>query len=215
MKKRILCYGDSNTWGYMPNTGKRFPEEVRWTGVLAEALGEGYQVLENGINGRTTVWDDPFAEYRNGLEGLGYAINSTRPVDLMIVMLGTNDLNYTNAYGYYKGMALLAGRIINGNACYPGTEPVFREQSKLLLVSPIHLSSQVMERRPEIHMADKYEESLKLASYTKLLAEEIGAYWMDGAEFARAEEEDCLHMDAENHEKLGLAIAKKVKAILG
>lgn len=215
MKKRILCYGDSNTWGYMPNTGQRFPEEIRWTGVLAKALGEEYRVLENGMNGRTTVWDDPFAEYRNGWKGLGYAINSVRPMDLMIVMLGSNDLNYTDAYGYYKGMALLAGRIMNGTACYPGTEPVFREQPRLLLVSPIHLSAQVKERRPEIHLADKYEESLKLAGYTKLLAEEIGADWMDGAEFARAEEKDCLHMDAENHKKLGLAIAEKVKAIWG
>lgn len=215
MKKRILCYGDSNTWGYMPNTGKRFAEEVRWTGILAKELGIEYQVLEDGVNGRTTVWDDPFAEYRNGLAGLGYVINSVRPVDLMIVMLGTNDLNYTNAYGYYKGMSLLAGRIMNGDACYPGTEPVFREEAKLLLVSPIHLNPDVRVRRPEIHMADKYEESLKMAAYTELLARELGAFWMDASEFAGAEEMDCLHMDADNHEKLGRAIAEKVKTILG
>lgn len=214
MKKRILCYGDSNTWGYIPNTGKRFSEEDRWTGILAKELGDSYQILEDGINGRTTVWDDPFADYRNGLEGLGYTLNRVRPLDLVIVMLGTNDLNYTNAYGYYKGMSLLVGCVLNGDICYPGTEPIFRGQKKVLLVSPIHLAPKIKERRPEIHMADKYEESLILAEYTKKLAEEQGVFWMNAADYAKAEETDCLHMDANNHRNLGMAIAEKVKTIL-
>ena len=75
----------------MPVTGRRFPEEVRWPGVLRRELGEGYLILEDGVCGRTTVWEEPYCEGRHGVKGLGYAIHRERPLDMMIVMLGTND----------------------------------------------------------------------------------------------------------------------------
>ena len=90
--KSILCYGDSNTWGYDPQTRSRFPHDVRWTGVLASSLGTGYRVVEEGLNGRTTRWDDPIEAGRNGLTFLQPCLESHLPLDLVIVMLGTNDL---------------------------------------------------------------------------------------------------------------------------
>jgi lysophospholipase L1-like esterase len=90
--KSVLCYGDSNTWGYDPLTQARFPPEVRWTGVLAGCLGADYRVIEEGLNGRTTRWDDPIETDRNGLAYLRPCIESHQPLDLVVVMLGTNDL---------------------------------------------------------------------------------------------------------------------------
>ena len=90
--RTVLCYGDSNTWGYDPATRERFPPHVRWTGVLATRLGAEYRVVEEGLNGRTTRWDDPIELGRNGLITLRPCIDSHRPLDLIIIMLGTNDL---------------------------------------------------------------------------------------------------------------------------
>lgn len=90
--KTIVCYGDSNTWGYDPVTMDRLPITQRWTGVLAQELGAGYRVIEEGLNGRTTVWDDPIEGYKNGKEYLIPCLETHRPIDLITILLGTNDL---------------------------------------------------------------------------------------------------------------------------
>ncbi len=90
--RTVLCYGDSNTWGYEPATGKRFPEDVRWPGVLARQLGEGFRVIEEALNGRTTVRDDPVEEHKNGKTYLRPCLESHAPLDLVIIALGVNDL---------------------------------------------------------------------------------------------------------------------------
>jgi lysophospholipase L1-like esterase len=90
--KTILCYGDSNTWGYIPGTGERYASHVRWPGVLQNALGNGYVIIEEGLCGRTTVWDDPIEEYRSGKEYLIPCLKSHAPLDLVVLMLGSNDL---------------------------------------------------------------------------------------------------------------------------
>ena len=90
--KTILCFGDSNTWGYNPENGQRFGPEERWTGILRNSLGEDYRVIEEGLNGRTTLWDDPIAGFKNGLDYLMPCLESHMPFDLITIMLGTNDL---------------------------------------------------------------------------------------------------------------------------
>ena len=90
--KNILCFGDSNTWGYAPVTGERYPGHVRWTGVLQSCLGDDYFVIEEGLNGRTTVHNEPLRPHRNGASLLPVLLESHSPLDLVIVMLGTNDL---------------------------------------------------------------------------------------------------------------------------
>ena len=87
----ILFYGDSNTWGFDPETTLRYPYPLRWTTVCAKLLGEEYNCIPAGMNGRTTVFDDPLKGARNGLTGLDYELQSHKPLDLMVVMLGTND----------------------------------------------------------------------------------------------------------------------------
>ncbi len=201
--KNILCYGDSNTWGAIPGTLARHPWDVRWPGVMAKELGEDFHVIEDGISGRRTVWDDPENQCRNGLSALGYSLYRAKPLDLVILMLGTNDLNHTDAKGYYEGISMIAKRILMANDCYPGTSKVFKDRPELLLVSPIHLHPSM----------SKYEESLKFAECTSRLAEELQIPWLNAAAFAVPSAVDGCHMEAASHIALGKAIADKVKSI--
>ncbi len=91
--KTVLCYGDSNTWGSDPETGERFAPEVRWPGVMARELGDGFHVIEEGLPGRTTLREDPIeGSYKDGRAYLTPCLESHRPIDLVTIMLGTNDL---------------------------------------------------------------------------------------------------------------------------
>lgn len=194
--KTILCYGDSNTWGCVPGVLSRHPYEVRWTSVLSRLLGDGYDVIADGINGRTTMWDDPANPCRNGLAGLGYSLYRAKPLDLVIVMLGTNDTHYTDDAGYQDGLFVLADRIMKANACFPGTSPIFPNEPKLLLISPIARGQRGF---PEM---------------TAQVAQKLGAYWMDASLFAEPSPADGCHMDEANHLSLGQAVYQKVKEIL-
>ena len=89
--KRILCYGDSNTWGYQAVTGSRYPEEVRWPCILQKLLGDAYHVYENGLNGRTTVFEDDYDPYRSGVKEIIPAIMVTEPLDLIVTLGGSED----------------------------------------------------------------------------------------------------------------------------
>ena len=187
----------------MPGVLTRFPKDVRWTGVLAEKLGGDYNIIEDGINGRTTVYDDPNALFRNGLASLGYSLYRAKPLDLVVIMLGTNDLNYTDAEGYYQGIKLLTKQILMSEVLFTGSSPIFKDKPTVLLVSPI-------EETPQM---PAYEESKKLAHYTEKAAKELGVDWLDGAKFGKPSELDGCHMEAKYHTSLGCAIADKIKEL--
>lgn len=213
---RILCYGDSNTWGFNPEDGSRHARNLRWTGVLQSVLGNEYEVLEDGINGRTTVWDNPYTEeYQNGFKGLGYSLNSTKPLDLVILMLGSNDLNYTDAEGIGKGLYRIINRLLDADKVFKdttrGSSRIWRGEPKILLVSPIqrHLNA----KRTYSNGEYLYTESLKTSAVVRKLAEEFSLLFLDAAEYASPSPVDTLHMDAENHQKLGIAIAEAIKEI--
>ena len=136
--KRILCYGDSNTWGYDPVTGDRFDAHTRWTRILAKALGAGYEIIEEGLNGRTTVWDDPIEGDKNGKTYLMPCLATHRPLDLVILMLGTNDLKHRfslTAFDIAEGAKVL-GQTIQTSACTSG-----RTAPPLLLMAPAPLAT--------------------------------------------------------------------------
>lgn len=202
--KNILCFGDSNTWGCVPGVLSRFPSDKRWTGLLARALGEDYTVIEDGIKGRTAAVDDPHCSFRNGLSSLGYSLHRASPIDLMIVMLGTNDIEYVGPRGYYHGIKTLGQQILLANPLFAGTSPIFTE-TRLLLVSPI-------EETPNM---PHYEESKKLAYYTEKAAKELGVPWLDAARFAKPSPLDGCHMDEEGHAALAKALYDAVKEVLG
>ena len=108
--RTVLCYGDSNTWGYNPCTKRRYSAAIRWPGVLRGELGPAYHVIEEGLNGRTTIWTDPLAEYRNGKHLLTPCLETHKPLDVVILMLGTNDIKWkfsATPYDIGRGMATL------------------------------------------------------------------------------------------------------------
>ena len=90
-QKRILCYGDSNTWGFLPGGAGRLCADQRWTGVCRRELGADYTVIECGLNGRTTIYDNPNVKFRNGADALPFALLENMPLDLAVLMLGSND----------------------------------------------------------------------------------------------------------------------------
>src|SRR6185503_2144360 len=131
--KTILCYGDSNTWGYEPATKERYSRAERWTGILQRELGAEYYVVEEGLNGRTTVWDDPIEGYKNGKEQLIPCLTSHKPIDLVTIMLGTNDLKQRfslSAYDIAEGAGVLVN-IVQKSDCGPQ-----EGAPKVLLMAP-------------------------------------------------------------------------------
>ena len=215
MKKRVLCFGDSNTWGLTPGTAERHPEDVRWTGVCQKLLGDDYIILEDGISGRTTVLDDPFyPDYLNGRKGLNYALMAQFPLDLVVLMLGTNDLKYTNAAMAAKGASELVRRIMNANSIFACSTPVMRNGPRVLLVSPIEVHEQMAERQLFCFPAISREESLKFPVLYKQVADLRGCHYLNAADYAEPSTVDCVHMTSESHARLGAAIADKVREIL-
>ena len=92
MARTVLCFGDSNTWGYSPDDGERFAPDVRWPGVLAARLGDDWRVIEEGLNGRTSAFDDPLDPILNGKTFLPVCLATHAPIDVVVIMLGTNDV---------------------------------------------------------------------------------------------------------------------------
>ena len=211
MKKRILCYGDSNTWGYIAGKGERYPEDVRWTGILQSLLGDSYTVIEEAQNGRTTVWDDPIECRLSGLTYFYPCIESQSPLDLIIIALGVNDLK--------PRFNVSAGSIANGLERYFSTlkiVPLHGREPKVLLVSPAHISPAIRDNHEmcEIFGADSPQRSELLAEEYRRVAEEFGALFLDASKYAQADPEDGLHLDKESHMRLARAIADKVREMI-
>ncbi len=131
--KHLLCFGDSNTWGYVPGSGQRFPLQVRWPGVLQARLGSRWRVIEEGLNGRTTIHQDPERDGRNARLFLGPLLESHAPLDLLILMLGTNDLMpcyASSAADVAAGVGILLDIVATSGAGPSATAPA------VLLVAP-------------------------------------------------------------------------------
>lgn len=207
--KTILCYGDSNTWGYDPATKERFARDVRWTGVLAAGLGAEYEVIEEGLNGRTTVWDDPIEENKNGARHLIPVITSHKPLDLVIIMLGTNDLKARFSVGpadIAQSAALLAAKVLTSDTGRGGAAP-----SVLLMAPPPIIESGEFAA----FFAGGAEKSRGFAHWYEKTAAEVGFEFFDTATVVSSSPKDGIHLEAPMHEALGKAVAAKVREILG
>jgi lysophospholipase L1-like esterase len=207
--KTVLCYGDSNTHGSNPDGGDRFGLDVRWGSVLRKQLGDGYWVIEEGLGGRTAIWDDPIEPNRNGKTYLAPCLMSHRPVDLVALLLGTNDLKHRfglSAYDIASGAGVLVD-LIQRSECGPdGGAP------QVLLICP----PPVFE---VAHFAEMFaggaEKSQHLARYYKQQADTFGCAFLDAGQVIVSSKLDGIHLEADQHHKLGLAVAEKVRAILG
>lgn len=208
--KRIICFGDSNTWGFVPGSdGERYPAEVRWPGVLAARLGEAYTVIEEAQNGRTTVWDDPTEEIdKNGSRHLPIVLESHKPVDLVVIMLGTNDLKNhfnQNAHTIAQGAGTLVDRVLSSEAGPGNSAPA------VLLISPAPVSD---GHCPFGHLFDNAPaRSRNFAEAYLEIAEEYGIPFLNAGLHASCPEPDCIHIDDTGHRALGEAVATKVRDI--
>jgi len=210
--KTIMCFGDSNTFGEKPAyEGERQPWGVRWTSILQEELGfENYHVYENGYNGRTTVFTDPYDPLRNGLKGMRYALATHRQLDLIIICLGTNDAKMhfnTNAKGIVEGYDLLIQEVkmhaLQENLPLP----------KFLLLSPVKIGKNIEQglfgnfNQQSIATVDALE--IELHEYAK-----AHHYSYFSAAQVATVGKDQLHMDSQSHTKLALSLLPLVQALL-
>lgn len=210
MKKRIVCFGDSNTWGYIPGGGgERMAPGVRWPGVLQNELGDGYLVIEEAQNGRTTMWDDPCETVdKNGLRHLPIVLESHSPIDLVIIMLGTNDLKNHfnhNAHAIAHSCGVLIDRVLESQAGPGSAAP------KSLLIAPAPVSE---GHCPFGHMFD--DGAIKSAGFKAAyseVAEERGIPFLNAGDYASCPVPDTIHIDEAGCERLGKAVATKVKEI--
>lgn len=207
--KRVLCYGDSNTWGYDPVTRDRFGRNTRWTGVLRLELGNGYEVIEEGLNGRTTVWDDPIEGYKNGLTYLIPCLETHRPLDLAVILLGTNDLKKRfslSAFDVAQGAKALVAAVQGSKAGVKGRAP------NVLLLAPPPITTLT-------DYAEMFEgaeaKSRKLAPHFAAVAREMGCALLDLSAVIASSPLDGIHFEAGEHRKLGLAVAAKVRELIG
>jgi len=212
MKKRILCFGDSNTWGSIPGGTERFPADVRWTGVLRRELGEEYEVIEEGYNGRTTVFDDPVEGRLSGLRYFGPCLDSQSPLDLVILMLGTNDLKLR--FGVDAGMSAFGlHRYLDALR----VTPMAGERPRLLLAAPIRIDPSYRDSTLFLDMFGERaaERSLEFTPAYRDFAETAGIEFIDASLYGSASDADGLHMAPADHARLGAAMAERVKKILG
>lgn len=207
--KNILFYGDSNTWGFDPGTHDRYPYEMRWTSVCRDLLGTQYCCIPAGMNGRTTVFDDPLKGCRNGLDGIDYELQSHKPLDLLVLMLGTNDLKFTDAAGSAAGLEKLVSKILTANERFNLSSPVFPDGAKILLLSPVPIRANI----DETGLYDARKESEKLTELYKAIAEKYGLYYMDAASVASASDIDGVHLGPEGHKQIGRAAAEKIETL--
>ena len=212
MKKHILCLGDSNTHGYCadPNDcadgGIRFNEDERWTCLLQKLLGENYLVIEEGLSGRTTVFDDPVHEGMSALSVVCPVLKSHQDLDLLIIMLGTNDTKDrlgVNAACIGLGMERLIRKCMSVD-CWGSKNP------NILIVAPPPIGDKLKDPCMGEHCAEKSRE---LAFYYKQKADLLGCHFMDanGCEFNKI---DYMHLSRNGHSQLAKRFADIIPDII-
>lgn len=209
--KHILCYGDSNTFGTNPTHHPvRHPWHIRWTGRLQSMLGPDYRIIEEGMGGRSTVWDDPLEPGRSGLAFLPVALQSHRPLDLVILSLGTNDCKSV-FHASPRVIARGAERLIETIQSFPYGPglPV----PKILLVSPIHMGPGIAESEYPSFDQDSGARVKELAAHYAASAKQYGCAFLDAARVA-GPGCDQLHMDAAGHQALAQALEPLARALL-
>ncbi len=205
--KQVLCFGDSNTYGLIPKKGGRYDWNIRWTGILNEKLDcEEFHVIEEGLCGRTTIFDDPLRDYRNGVKMLPAILETNPDIDVIVLMLGTNDCKTV-----YGASAELIGR---------GVERLLtiikqhETDPEILLISPIHFGEKVWEKEydPEFSVSS-IDTNEALAGVYESVAEKENIHFLNAALIAEPSKEDHEHLDEKGHKALAEAVYEKILAM--
>lgn len=201
----VLCYGDSNTYGYNPSTGERYPEFMRWPDKLREYLGKGYRVIPEGMNGRTTVFERKGVPWLNGISTLDSTIHCHFPIDILVFMLGTNDccaeLGLT-ADEITRGME----RLVDEARRYLGE--VQEREARIIIIAPKAMDETVLHGTFEGEMDEKsISVSQQLPETYRRLAERKGCGFMDLEDVLRLSEKDGEHFTPFGGQKLARKLA--------
>ena len=205
--KQILCFGDSNTYGLVPGTTSRYEWRDRWTGIVQEEIEEkGYHIIEEGLCGRTTIFDDPLRLGRRGTELLPVLLETHNPLELVILMLGTNDCKTV-----YDASAGVIGLGIKQLLKQIKT---IAPKAGILLISPIQLGEDVWTGFDPEFNEDSVDKSRKLKEVYKKIALEEEVFYLAASDYAYPSETDREHLDKNGHKALAQAVGQKLAEIL-
>ncbi|PIT95905.1 acylhydrolase [Candidatus Falkowbacteria bacterium CG10_big_fil_rev_8_21_14_0_10_37_14] len=202
---RIMCYGDSNTWGYIPVKGTRYPFDKRWTGIFQNIIGIKYEVIEEGLNGRTTDLDDPSHEGMNGLSCLAPCLKSHFPIDYLIIMLGSNDLK-NRFYRDAKSIAIGIRRIVQKvrDLCIAEGQSL----PKIILINPPTVDEQMC------NLAETFKGALKKSKMLPELYANISVkekcILIDLQKFVKTSKHDGFHLDEKGHATIGKMVSSVI-----
>ena len=202
---RILCYGDSNTWGFPPDGGKRYHINDRWPGVLQNHLGKKAIIFEEGLNGRTTMWDDPLMPGRNGRKALLPILNHYTPLDLIIIMLGTNDLKVRfnkSAKSIAEGVKRLCQDVKISKSGRSETIP------EILLVAPPPILE--LSHKMRIEFEGAIEKSTSLAKHYSKVATLLNIHFLNAKNIIATSKTDSVHWDSSYHNIFGRSVGEKI-----
>lgn len=211
--KNILCYGDSNTWGCKPigsmGVIERFDPDTRWTGVLRQQLGDGYQIIEEGLNARTTAHDDPIdGAHKNGEPYLRPCLETHVPLDLVVIMLGTNDLKSRFALSAFDVASGIKPLLEIVASIAPKNGEV---KPRTMVIAPPPLARLGF-------LADMFhggaEKSRNLAKHYEAIAALFESRFLNAGDIIVSSDVDGIHFDADQHQLLGKAVASEVLSIL-
>ena len=212
MEKRILCFGDSNTWGYNAVDSSRFPKKVRWTRLLQKSLGEGYEIIEEGLSGRSAVSEDPLNEGLNGFMYISPCIKSHAPLDLVMIMLGTNDTKERFSLtpnNIAAGIIRTASKIKGSLTGRDGKDPL------ILVVAPPSIGSGYKNADAFLSMGRECDtKSKEMIPFLKEMALLNGFEFLNTDELVTMNHLDYMHLDVNGHKKMAKAIEDKILKIL-
>jgi lysophospholipase L1-like esterase len=211
----ILCYGDSNTWGFEASSKERLGRWERWPGVLQRELGDDVHVIEEGQNGRTTVFDVPFEANRNGLTHLPVSLETHHPLDVVLIVLGTNDvfLPGVNAYHAAHGAMKLAEVVLASDAGPAGRAPA------VLVVVPPPFDQpdawDVNESPDARRESERLSQAFRDAAAQYAEWEGIDIPLLDLRKHVTSSPLDGIHFEADGHRAIGVAVAGRLRELLG
>jgi len=199
-KITILCYGDSNTFGYRPPKGDRYPKAQRWTTILAEKLGDDYEVIPEGVTGRTTAYDRTGRDWLNGLDSIAPTVAAHLTLDYIVIMLGTNDCIMEldlGAEDIAEGMRKL---ILKAREV---TEMYQEEQPKFVIVAPPAIGPDIKGTTFEFALNEKsVTNSRAIVPLYRSLAEGMNGIFVDAAECVETSHYDTEHLTVKGHAQL-------------
>jgi lysophospholipase L1-like esterase len=212
--KTILCYGDSNTWGNVPRSDKRYPRSMRWPSVLQKLLGKNYEVISEGLCGRTLCAVDPSKPHRTGITHLQAILESADPISLVIIMLGTNDMKST----YGLSAEEIASHLKQTIALIQGDIADLENTPKILVVCPpavVHPAKESTGEGKELdaRMHRAIEISKVLPNHFKEVAWASNCEFINSQEYISSSDIDGYHLDPESHVKLARVIRETISRL--